>query len=116
MSSARVIAPTSMGIQKLLTRANVNAVIDSTAKVLMKITGFIGLGYLSNFPRVRTTAPPTSPKARRDKPLPTGSMLTATGGGWAVLSSLQELSARKFPAAASSRRALSELGSRRLWY
>lgn len=41
MSSARVIAPTSMGIQKLLTRAKVNAVIDSVANAVIQGTGFI---------------------------------------------------------------------------
>ena len=41
MSSARVIAPTNIGIQKLLTRAAARAVIESTANVVIQGMGFI---------------------------------------------------------------------------
>ena len=41
MSSANVIAPTSIGIQKLLTRAKVKAVTESTANVVIQGTGFM---------------------------------------------------------------------------
>jgi hypothetical protein len=41
MSSASVRAPTNIGIQKLLTSAKVNAVIESVAKAVIHETGFI---------------------------------------------------------------------------
>ena len=41
MSSARVIAPTNIGIHKLLTIVKVNAVIERTANAVIQGMGFI---------------------------------------------------------------------------
>ena len=64
-------------------------------------------------PRTTTTAAPNTANPITFNPSPTGAVSVIRGGGGAELDSLHELSARKIPAAGSSRIFFMERFSRR---